>query len=437
VANAIDGIGTINVSQLVSQLMSLEGRQQAQLQSRRSGEQATLAAYQQLNANLLNVRTTAESIIGSALAPRTWSALTCTTSSSSVAASTSSSALPGTYGVDVLTVATAQKVLYDGAADLTTTVCTDPVTITRSGGAPVALALAGDHTLSGLVAAINSTAGLGVKALLIQSGAGAYRLQVASDVTGAAAQFTIGGLDPALGSPAVVTSGTDASVKFGPGVGDVASSSTNTFASLFPGVSFTVSKPETGVTLTVAADSAGMSKQVQGLVDAMNSTLTSISAQSAYAPASKSGGPLTGDLLGAQVSSSLTGSVFPPGGGSLASVGVQTARSGGLVFDAAKFTSALASDPDGTKAMISALAVRVASFAESATRSGTGLITSAIDGRQAEITSLGQSISDWDRRLSAKKDQLTQQFSALNTALSSMNDQASWLSGQLSKLSAG
>jgi flagellar hook-associated protein 2 len=180
-----------------------------------------------------------------------------------------------------------------------------------------------------------------------------------------------------------------------------------------------------------------MSKQVQGLVDAMNSTLTSISAQSAYAPASKSGGPLTGDLLGAQVSSSLTGSVFPPGGGSLASVGVQTARSGGLVFDAAKFTSALASDPDGTKAMISALAVRVASFAESATRSGTGLITSAIDGRQAEITSLGQSISDWDRRLSAKKDQLTQQFSALNTALSSMNDQASWLSGQLSKLSAG
>jgi flagellar hook-associated protein 2 len=43
-------------------------------------------------------------------------------------------------------------------------------------------------------------------------------------------------------------------------------------------------------------------------------------------------------------------------------------------------------------------------------------------------------ISDWDVRLTAKQTALNAQFSAMEVALGTLQNQASWLSGQISSL---
>jgi flagellar hook-associated protein 2 len=44
------------------------------------------------------------------------------------------------------------------------------------------------------------------------------------------------------------------------------------------------------------------------------------------------------------------------------------------------------------------------------------------------------SIADWDTRLALRQQSLTQQFTAMETALSQLNSQSSWLNGQINAL---
>ena len=66
-----------------------------------------------------------------------------------------------------------------------------------------------------------------------------------------------------------------------------------------------------------------------------------------------------------------------------------------------------------------------------------GTVTTSINGRSTEIDRMQDSISDWDSRLTLRQESLQRQFTALETALSQMNSQSSWLSGQLGSLSKG
>jgi flagellar hook-associated protein 2 len=43
-------------------------------------------------------------------------------------------------------------------------------------------------------------------------------------------------------------------------------------------------------------------------------------------------------------------------------------------------------------------------------------------------------IADWDLRLAKRKETLTAQFTAMETALSSLKNQSTWLAGQINSL---
>ena len=43
-------------------------------------------------------------------------------------------------------------------------------------------------------------------------------------------------------------------------------------------------------------------------------------------------------------------------------------------------------------------------------------------------------IADWDLRLATRKETPTRQFTAMETALSSLKNQSTWLAGQISGL---
>lgn len=433
-ANAIDGLGTINVTQLVSQLMSVEGGQQKLLTTKQTGAKSALTALQAINTQMLAVKTAAESVVGSVLAPQPWSNQTVTSSSTTVAATATSAATTGDFTFDVTGVAATHRVLLGGAVSSTQSLANGPLTVTKADGSTATIDLSSATTISEVVSAINAPGTIvGIRAVAVQVGTDSYRLSLSATGSGADAAFSVAGLDPALGSAAVVSQGADATIKIGPADTDVVRSATNTFTGVLSGVSFTVSKPETGVSLSVGRNSSAMTTQVKSIVDSVNTLLGTIASKSSYDVATKTGGPLLGELLPTQLASSLSTATL--GGGSLADYGIQLDRYGKLQFDSTVFAQKLASDPTGTSAAITGFATRVGVVARDATTYGTGSLSTAITNRQTTITNLGRSITDWDGRLTRKKAQLTSQFSALNTQLTKMNDQATWLSSQLSKLS--
>lgn len=82
------------------------------------------------------------------------------------------------------------------------------------------------------------------------------------------------------------------------------------------------------------------------------------------------------------------------------------------------------------------LAQRLASAGAYAVDAVSGTITNAIEGRNRTITDLEEQISAWDRRLALRQATLRRQFSAMETALSSMRQQSDWLAGQVNQLAA-
>ena len=96
-----------------------------------------------------------------------------------------------------------------------------------------------------------------------------------------------------------------------------------------------------------------------------------------------------------------------------------------------EFLALMAEDPARAQALAAGVATSVAAVAKSATDSTSGSVALAIQGRDATIKDLGSRLENWDSRLMARKAALQRQFSAMETALSSLKNQSSWLAGQL------
>ncbi|HEX7716656.1 MAG TPA: flagellar filament capping protein FliD, partial [Marmoricola sp.] len=177
-------------------------------------------------------------------------------------------------------------------------------------------------------------------------------------------------------------------------------------------------------------------------VDAINTALSKIDSLTAYDASTKASGPLAGDAGVRELRNAVLNAVYPTDGTSLAGVGIQLDRYGKLTFDQAAFTAAYSADPSGVAAKFTTgatagFAARIQTVTKAASDPISGSITSSINGRNTQIKDLQDSIADWDDRLALRQSSLQRQFTALETALSQMNSQSSWLSGQLASLSSG
>ena len=436
---SISGLASgLDTATIINQLMQLEAAPQNRLKTRISDEKLVLTSLQALNKTIAGLATKAE-----ALAKDTaWQPLTATSSNAAVGISTTGSASPRSLTVTVTGVAATHQLGYANAAGLSDVVtgASTMVRLDRFDGSPVDIET-GDGTLQGLVAAINDPANAtGLTATVVKVAEGSYRLLVESKETGAASDFDLTAQDgsPLLGGT-TVRAGSNASIDLGAGI--VATSTTNTFAEVVPGTTITLGAAATvGTvsTLTVARDTSGMSGKVKDLVDSINAALGEIDVKAAAGGVDKTAGPLAGDGAARQLRTALLDTIRADGGTSLAAYGIQVTRAGRLEFDEADFKAAYAADPVGTAEMFTTtgdgFAARVAAVAKGASDASDGSLSAAITGRQSGIDRMEDSIDEWDRRLTLRRTALERQFVALETALSQMSSQSSWLAGQLSSL---
>jgi flagellar hook-associated protein 2 len=469
----------MNTSQIISQLMQVEQAPQDRLKNKVTTAQTAVASYQSVNSKVATLQSAAHTL--SQLG--TWRSVKATSSSSSVTAtaSTNLNATAGSLTFDVTSLASKQTTSFtvptnqdtdgDGKADTAVPITTaTSVTVTpgtwdntdpdnpvfTASGDPKVIDISADQTAAGIAKAITA-AGAGCTAYVVNTGSTTGAMQITGTKSGAGNGFQITGLDgTGIGgtSPtSTYASSASLAVKGGGTNTYTVSSDTNTFTGLMAGVTVTVSKQETGVTIDASNDTGAISSAIQGLVDAANGALDEIGNQTAYDASTKQGSPLTGDFsvrnMSQQILSLISQGlsyddptwVRPAGDttskapkidfGSLKKLGVELDSTGHLSFNSSTFTSAYNADP----ATIQRAGMAFGDQTEATAKNMTINLTSVVMGRNSEIDRYNTQISDWDTRLSDKKQQLQKQYSDLEVSLGKLKNQQSWLSGQLSSLS--
>ena len=226
----------------------------------------------------------------------------------------------------------------------------------RSGEVEVTSIDTGDGSLASVVSAINA-AKAGMSATAVQSGTGAYRLQLASTSTGADSTITV---DPdafsGIGTLQVLTAGRDAELVVGSGsAGEYTiTSASNTVSGVMPGVTLTLKEESaTAVTVSVDRDGEALAAKVEGMVAAANAVLSEIGKLTAYDPETKKAGILLGDstvrTIQTNILSAFTSLYGAGTTGSAGVAGIEVDRNGVVTFDKAVFLSEYNEDPDSVE----------------------------------------------------------------------------------------
>jgi flagellar hook-associated protein 2 len=427
---SVDGLVTgLDTTTIINQLMQIEAQSQTRLRTKVSDHQTVQNAYQVVNARMVAVRTAAEALTSTT----TWQAVRATSSNTAVTATASTAAATGSVTFDISKLASGHVVTSQApvSGSLTTGGTVD-LTI---GGRTTTVTVRTD-TAQGVADAVNA-AKLGVRASVLST-TGGQVLQFASATTGAAQAFTVAGLT----APAtVLTAAADAELTVGdPAAGGYRmTSADNTFRGLLPGVTIKAGAVAEGVTVATTSDADAIATAVAGLVTAINNTISQIDSGSTYNTTTNTGGPLTGNGLTRGLRQQLLSGVSQgiADYGSLSGFGVKLDRSGSLVFDRAAFLSAYAADPAGVQDAVSTgFAETYRGLAEDMTDPTSGKLTAAVQGGETALRRLNKEIDDWDTRLEARRESLQRKYANLEVALGRLQDQSSWLSGQLASLTS-
>jgi flagellar hook-associated protein 2 len=430
-------ISGMDTASLISQLMQVEANPQTLLRTRLTETKADAAAYRDVNTKFDALRSAADALTQVA----TWAAAKAGSSSASVTATASSTATPGSLTFTVGQLAAPHSVL---SAQTWQTAATpfgtgSPLLLTPQGGSAKQIPLKAGATLADAVVAING-ANAGVTAMAVSTTTG-YRLQVTSTTSGAASTFSLAPTGGSSSDFPTLTAGANATITVGDPAttGFIATSSSNNFTELMPGSTVSVSQTGGPVTVTVSSDPDAVAKAVQTLVTAANNVLTSIAK---YTDTSaNSTAVLKGDSalrrLTDDVIMAVSGAI---GTNSAGQAGVQLNKDGGIVFDASAFTAKLKSNPDLVQSLVNGTATvpgvaqRLLTVAKRSTDTTSGTLVLLAKSQDTAATSLQQSIDSWDIRLALRKDTLTRQFTAMESALGTLQSQGSWLSSQIASL---
>jgi flagellar hook-associated protein 2 len=428
-SSPVDGlVSGLSTSSLIKQLMQAESAGQTRLKDRVTKDQGETSALQSINSKVAALKSAAQSVNN----VDTWRLSKATSSSDALAVTAAAGAISGQLTIGVTALAKNHVVTMD-LADTTSPVTTgNGVYITVNN--VVTHIVVSPDTASGLVSAINS-AGMSVRAAVVNADGGRIVLQLTSTRTGAVNAFTMSGL--VAGPGAVITQGSDAQLTVGdPNAGGyTVSSPTNTFANVLPNVTFTATREQLGITIGVTADLDGTAGRIQSLVDAANGLLAENDKQAVLGGEGRTAGPLSGDAmvraLSSKVLSSIAGGVTNYG--SLAQLGIELTRTGRLTFNADKFKSAMQANPAKVQTALTDTDGLANSLIK-VTDAAKSNIDSAMKTRTTDVRGLTGQISEWDERLKVRQSSLQRQFTAMEVALGKMKDQSSWLAGQIAKL---
>src|SRR5262249_30605973 len=265
----------------------------------------------------------------------------------------------------------------------------------------------------------------GITAGLINDGTG-QRLTITADKSGAASAVAI---DTAGTSLALqeVTAGRDALLVFGSSgsSGVLISSSTNDFKNVVDGVDVTINdatgKP---VTVNVQNTNESVVSTAQDFVKAYNSLRDTLDKMTVYNADDQTTGILFGTQSALRVDSDLghilTSRFFGVGKyQSLEAVGISLDDKGHMSLDEGKLSTAFAQSPDELKKFFAddtlGVAKKISNVVEQLAGKDNSLLSSRTDTLTKTIDANTKRIDDMSDRLDRQREQLLEEFDALET----------------------
>jgi flagellar hook-associated protein 2 len=441
------GIGSgIDIKGLVEQLVAAERQPAAnRITSQESRANSQLSALGQLKSALANLRDATESV-GTLDTLRQRSVRLDT--QDILTATATPAAAAGRYDVEVLQLATNQRLASAAFASADTVVGTGTLNISAGGQSLAVTVNATNNTLAGIRDAINTAAGTtgALRASIVNADGGAYLLLTATG-TGLANAITVNAVEPGsalealeagagtTNSLTVQQAATDAQVRID---GLTVTSGSNTIEGAIEGVSFDLAKAEPGtvVGVEVAIDAVAVKTAIKGFVDAYNGVVDTVKRLTAFNPDNRSAAALLGDSqtrsVVAAIRGTLAGNLGGAGNafGSLVAVGLRSDVSGRLSIDVKALDTALGSDPEALARVFAAdssgLADRLAPVFAGVLDSD-GSLASREARLQDRLRDITTDRADLDRRMEAVKRRLERQFNSLDQLVQQLNSSGNFL----------
>lgn len=448
------GIGSgLDIESLVTQLVSAEGTaKSARLTTKEAGFQAKLSAFGSFRAALDELK--------SALTPlkemSSFQGRAVSVGDSKIlTASAASSAVSGSYNVEVERLASAAKLTSSPVATEATVVGTGTLQLNLGGNLFSVVIDETNNTLAGIRGAINKiSSNSGVTATIVNETGQGARLLLTSTKTGAANTLALthqggdAGLDTFVNGM-TATAPQDSRIVID---GFAHESATNTVTTAVTGLTFNLlSTSATDVTTSVniTFNKSSATKAVNDFVTAYNKVVTSLKSVGSYDASTQTAGALFGDstLRDFQAALRRELGVAVPGISSafstLAEVGIVSKVDGTLEVNSTKLDSFISSNFDqigglfanaaSSGAPTEGVARRLDKLIDVYTKSN-GLIDARTKGLQTSIDDIGDQREALEARLAALETRLRAQFNAMDTLVAQLKNTSNFLTQQIDTL---
>jgi flagellar hook-associated protein 2 len=471
------GIGSgLDVSSIISALMSVEQRPLAQLEARNKELNTELSAIGKLRSFASSMRDAASRLSSVSL----WNATTATSADdTSVKVSAESGAAASAYNVSVQKLATRQTLSSSAFASSAAAVGEGTLTIelgswtgeptptgftAKAGATPVTVTIGTDEISLAQIRDKINAAGAGVTASIVNDASGA-RLSLRSKDTGVENGFRISASESAddgnaaTGLSAFAFDATAASpmvrnetaVNAEATINGIAiTSASNTLQDVADGLTLTLQKTTTSdIAVTVGVDDKAVTEAMDKFVSSYNDLAKYIREQTKYDAATKTAGTLQGDRTALGLQSQLRGVVNQSSTAAtafsvLSDIGLSIQSDGTLALNKSKFDSALGNREEMKKLLATDGANSAASgFMDRFRDLGNQLLDTdgSFDSRTKSLESIIQrnekSQDAMEVRLAATQARLEKQYQALDESMAKLSGMSSYVNAQLAALARG
>jgi flagellar hook-associated protein 2 len=450
-ANVTGLASGLNTNEIIGAMMSLERRPVTQMTNEQTTLQAQQTQLRTLQGSLQQLAFSAAELSSPALFET--SQVVTSSNPAQITAQTTKGAGVGGYEVNVTQLANSSQRSY------TFTSPTSADTLTIDGQE---INVKAGASIQEVANAINSDSSATVYAAALEEGT----LVLSSRATGNTGEGFIAVTDPGgtlVEQAGKAKQGQDAEYT----VDGVAGTSTsNTVKNAIAGVTLNLNALTTvtgPVTVNVAAPGASTSaikEQVESFVKLYNSTLSAIHSQVTTKPpehastATELGtGTLFGDTELESLADNMRQAVYtsiaglPTEMSSLADIGISTGTASGsaaptegavegqLKLNATQLTEAIQANPAGVEKMLQKWSQSFQQMVNVEAEPG-GTLETRITGDGASITQLGEHITTLNELLEIHQKSLEAQFVAMEKAVSENQSQLSWITSQITSLTA-
>ncbi len=432
------GMGSgMDVEGLISGLVGVSRQPISKLQNRSASAKAAVTDLSDVGGLLAKLKTAASALDN---LEKVASFKASSTDEKALAITANGNAQPGSYDVEVVQLATAERRYSNGMTSATDEFGSGGTLNLGVGGESAAIEVLSSDSLNSLITKINDS-GLRIKASSFFDGE-EYRLQIRALDQGEDNALTLDqdGFDLGLEeADNIVTKAQNAKIKVD---GFEVTSASNNISQAIPGVSLALkAKSEKAFTITVQDDTEALGKKVGDFVSAYNDVINKVHKLAGFGTIKASNPLLAADSslrgITSRMNSQLTKTMGTGEFNTLASLGIKLNNDGTIKLDQSKLDNAISKDAKAVTDIMggsntsSGIMDMMRDMLTDITAPTKGLLDARKEGMDSRARRFDDQIAREEKRLETLESRLRKTFSDMDATVAGYHNQLSYLQANI------